>query len=59
MLQVILIAIVAFVAYVAFKHIASQPGSVPKGTFTDKLNDSEVSTQAQATATTAATNTLV
>lgn len=50
MLQLVLLAVVAFVAYVAFKHISSQPGSVPKGTFTDKLNDAEVSRQADALA---------
>jgi hypothetical protein len=43
MLQIILVGLVAFVAYVAYNHIASQPGSVQKGTYTDKLNDPEAS----------------
>lgn len=48
MFQLVLFGLVAFVAYVAYKHIASQPGSVAKGTYTDKLFDKEVSEPAAA-----------
>ena len=47
MFQLVLFGLVAFVAYVAYKHIASQPGSVAKGTYTDKLFDKEVSGAAE------------
>jgi len=39
MLQYILISLLASVLYAVFKHIASKPGSVPKGTYNDKLFD--------------------
>jgi hypothetical protein len=43
MFQLILIGLVVAVAYVAYNHIASQPGKVQKGTYADKLNlDAEV-----------------
>jgi geranylgeranyl reductase family protein len=41
MFQLILVGLVALVAYLAFNHINSKPGSVAKGNgkFNDKLND--------------------